>query len=79
MPQFDKEKVLVILLGLLVGDVLGEECLSHLREIIEKSRWQQIEPVLRHAFQADRKGEAHDWINAGVDHSFVPKVADMLY
>ena len=71
--------MVAILLGLLVGGVLGEECFGHFSKIVERARWQRVEPVRGHAFQVGRKCEAHDWIIAGVDHHLVPKVADMLY
>jgi len=32
MPHFDRENVVVILLGLLTGGLLGEECLDNLFE-----------------------------------------------
>ena len=41
----DREKVVAILLGLLEGGILGEECLDHLSEIVERGRWQRVKPV----------------------------------
>ena len=70
---------MTLLLGLLAGGILDEKCLSHLSEIVERARWQRVEPVRGHVFQAGRKGEAHDWIITGVDHHLVLKVAEILY
>ena len=59
MAHSDEEKVVAIILGLLAGGVLGQECLGHLSEIVERAQWQRVEPIRGHNFQAGRKGETH--------------------
>jgi len=69
----------IVLLDLVAEGVLSEECFSHLSEVVEVAWWQRVEPIRGHAFQADRKGEAHDMIITGIDHHLVSKVADVLH
>ena len=44
LPHLNGEEM-IISLGFLTRDVLGKECLGHLREIVERAQWQGIEPV----------------------------------
>jgi len=45
--HFDRERVVVILLGLPTGGVLGEKCISYHLVIVERMRRQRIKTNLR--------------------------------
>jgi len=46
LPHLDGEEMMTISLGFsAIGITLGEECIGHLCEIVERARWQEIEPV----------------------------------
>ena len=55
LSYFNSEEVVVILLGFLAGDVLGEKRLSYLLKIIKRMRWQRVKPIRDHNFQTGRK------------------------
>ena len=50
LPHFNREEVVVVLLGFLVRSILGEERLSYLLVTVERTRWQGVEPIRGHAF-----------------------------
>ena len=39
MSHFESEKVVVILLGFLMGGVLGEERLDYVLKVVDRTRW----------------------------------------
>jgi len=39
LPYFDREKVVVVLLGLLTRGILSEECIGYLLEVVERMWW----------------------------------------
>jgi len=43
--HLDEDEMVVVLLGLLAGDVLSEECLGYLLEIMERARQRRVEPI----------------------------------
>ena len=52
LSYFDREKVVIVLLGFSARGVLSKERLSYLLEI-EERMWQQgVEPIQSHALQA---------------------------
>ena len=45
MPHLNGEEMMVVILTLLAGGVLSEEHLGYLLEIVERVRWQKVEPI----------------------------------
>jgi len=45
MPYLDREKMMVVLFGLMVGGILSEELLGYLLKIVERARQQRVEPI----------------------------------
>jgi len=61
LPHSDG-KVVIVLLGFLARGVLGEKYLDHLSEVVERARWQQVEPVRGHTSGwLERRGTWFDY------------------
>ena len=69
---------MAVLFCLMVGGILSEERLGYLLEIVERARQQRVEPIRRHTFQTGGKGDAQEWIVAGIDHHLVSKMPNVL-
>jgi len=69
---------MVVSLGSLARGVLCEKGLNDLLEVVERARWQGVEPIRCRTLQAGSKGEAHDWVIPVANHHFVSEVPDVL-